>query len=113
MAKDEEKELLTLAAKAAGYDINEYFERLDKRDGGGAPMDWNPLESDEDAFDLVVRIGLNISFTYQFVSVCFLEMETFNAHYEHAYFENHNNNKKNSARHAIVRCAAEYGRRMG
>lgn len=52
-----DRELLELAAKAAGYDY--------RPENGvivvdGIPGNWNPLDDDGDAFRLMVGIGMNV-----------------------------------------------------
>lgn len=56
-----DKELLRLAAKAAG--ITFYWskdgQKLFRRDGG-IQKPWNPLEHDGDAFQLMIKLGIQI-----------------------------------------------------
>lgn len=56
-----DRELLEAAAKAAGYEIADFeepgvFERI--IEGIRAGNEWNPLESNGDAFSLAVKLGL-------------------------------------------------------
>ena len=71
-----DKELLELAAKAAGIDLTEYkwfdtpfytgFERRNLCEGGfDLPVsNWNPLLEDGDALRLAVKFGLVIDIDY-------------------------------------------------
>lgn len=56
-----DKELLELAAKAAGYVIDEDGDRRDKRTNSGAPLPWNPLTDDGDALRLAVRLRMSVT----------------------------------------------------
>ncbi|MDN4481850.1 hypothetical protein [Demequina muriae] len=68
----EQRELLELAAKAAGYDTSHPMNRermeLDppvpslwiRYEGGTFATGWNPLESDADAFRLAVKLNLSV-----------------------------------------------------
>lgn len=68
-----DRELLELAAKAAGYDLYAtwsefgYFEGF--RIGSINGDQWNPLTDDGDALRLAVRLGLDILFTPEDVEV--------------------------------------------
>jgi hypothetical protein len=53
-----DKELLTLAAKAAGITLDSDGDRVDVRTDGGAPMAWNPLIDDGDALRLAITLGI-------------------------------------------------------
>ena len=53
-----DRELLEMAAKAAGYEVDSDCDRLDVRDNSGAPKIWNPLADDGDALRLAVKLGL-------------------------------------------------------
>ena len=52
-----DRELLELAAKAAGYDYMPQ-NRVIVQDG--IPANWNPLTDDGDALRLVVKLGLSV-----------------------------------------------------
>jgi hypothetical protein len=59
----EDRELLELAAKAAGMEIVVDDNGLVWRDGGsGSWPKWNPLTDDGDAFRLAVNLKLDVAF---------------------------------------------------
>jgi len=95
-----DKELLELAAKAAGfwnYEFNCYE----------GPMSWNPLDKDGDALRLMVKCGLHIYF--------FLPNDDIGKPYtevNRSIKECHDNDSYAATRHAVVRAAAEIGRKM-
>ena len=83
------RELLTLAAKAAGIEVTEWSEEAQwywTRD-----WHWNPLTSDADALRLAVKLGLTIV----------VESDSEKGKDPYA-----------ATRRAIVRAAAEIGRTM-
>ena len=99
-----DKELLELAAKAAGYDktrtcVDEWFWVLTD-DNDWHP--WNPLSDDGDALRLAVKLSLLFDLPEIYESVRAL------------YYEELNNDLRPSeaTRRAIVRAAAEIGRGM-
>lgn len=55
-----DRELLELAAKAAGLRVDEDFDLLDDRENTGAPKPWRPLTDDGDAFRLAVKLGIAV-----------------------------------------------------
>jgi hypothetical protein len=109
-----DRELLTLAAKAAGYDVR-YVEGISSMHYTGFRINtgkaffgiaaneyitWNPLEDDGDALRLAVKLNLlNTRATgYEWpVAELFLQ---------------HKDNPYAATRRAIVRAAAEIGRQM-
>ena len=60
-----DREMLELAAKAAGYALDVDGDRLDVREPGGAPMRWNPLTDDGDRYRLAKACKLMVSFDHQ------------------------------------------------
>jgi len=100
---NEDKELLTLAAKAAGIELHHWcgdtFIRVSEYvdDAGGY---WNPLTDDGDALRLAVKLGLGIRFYLDGVGAG----EEYEMNHEDPYA---------ATRRAIVRAAAEIGRGMG
>jgi hypothetical protein len=46
-----DRELLTKAAKAAGYTLDADCDRTDVRDNGGGPLRWNPRTDDGDSIE--------------------------------------------------------------
>jgi hypothetical protein len=101
-------ELIKLAAKAAGYEVDQYGYRTDVRDNGGGPMDWNPLESSEDALSLAAELKITLVYgddsSREMISA-------YAFHFEHIKcYEPVNGNPQHAYRRAIVRIAAEIGR---
>lgn len=116
-----DRELLELAAKAAGIDlkpmqINNVREQGDDRFVGYMtdPEQWsrgwfNPLVDDGDALRLAVKLNLGISIpvhkTVRADVICFLDSSV-NSREE-------NGDPYAATRRAIVRVAAEIGKQMG
>ena len=108
-----EKELLTLAARAAGLQGLTYF---DEGAAGGKGMraqeldweNWNPLESNEDAFALAVTLRIDLEFGAQDVAALAWPEQghigTILAHY--------NGEPLAATRRAITQAAAEIGKAM-
>jgi len=100
-----DKELLELAAKAAGYDFEWFGQHfhiaLDDRRFTG----WNPLTDDGDALRLAVKLDLEILFTYNTVRAL-----------PHTrgilHIENKSDDPYAATRRAIVRAAAEIGKTL-
>ncbi len=113
-----DKELLELAAKAAGIP-NMRSVKLRDIDGGsitcyhyedetGETFGWNPLIDDGDALRLAVKLGL----THRIVgdtSEAFKENKVFSAYTSK---EKINNDPYTATRRAITRAAAEIGKEM-
>lgn len=113
-----DKELLELAAKAAGVD-GTFAAKWQATHGGtektwgitfwvplsGGTACWNPLTDDGDALRLAVKLGLVSNFSAPYTVV---ELPT---HPFHA-LEDHNNDPYAATRRAIVRAAAEIGKGM-
>lgn len=114
MTYQNDRELLELAAKAAGIDLNwDVTPRTNVSHPQPANLDggtWDPLNQDGDAVRLAVRLGLVIDPggpTRCFASVRTpgLNWREFRGHYECDYPDS-------AVRRAIVRAAAEIGRSM-
>lgn len=88
-----DRELLELAAKAAGVDV---------RDVRATYEPWDPLSNDGEAFQLMVTLGLEVG-VHNFIDV--RKMGSLEYVTEPA-----GDNPANATRRAIVRCAAEIGR---
>ena len=110
-----DKELLELAAKAAGIKIHESDDgTLQRRPVWamthyvmGQPygeIRWNPLHDDAQALRLAVKLGLNVDVTDGYSGAQAL----------HVAFcsQPHNDDPYAATRRAIVRAAAEIGRNM-
>ena len=101
-----DREMLELAAKAAGIGIWWDFidgEDVCTKDGGG---DWNPLDNDGAALQLAIKLGMSIHIIARHtISEVFLKgVDWVN--------EPHNGDPYAATRHAIVRAAAEIGKGM-
>ena len=88
-----DKELLELAAKAAGID---WFDDPAAKHGRGLHMKsgpfWNPLIDDGDAFRLAINLGIDV------------------AKVQIKFWDKHSINPYATTRRAIVRAAAEIGK---
>ena len=109
-----DKELLELAAKAAGIEL--LFEEM--KDGGtyyyykipGDTQGWNPLNSDSDALRLAVKLGLDV-FHFDFKEPKGMQVWAAKPGNE-AIRELLGNDPYAATRRAIVRAASEIGRGM-
>ena len=105
-----DKELLELAAKAAGIELHHWcgdtFIRVSEYvdDAGGY---WNPLTDDADALRLAVRLELDVEFWGGFDEVRITLSGNQLAD------EDFNNDPYAATRRAIVKAAVEIGRGMG
>jgi hypothetical protein len=108
MMSESDKELLELAAKAAGIKLHHWVDKgcwQDEPDEEGfqtAPPDlsrWNPLTSDGDALRLAVKLDIDIDFFSTTIHAND-EVESLNMHDNHYI----------ATRRAIVRAAAEIGK---
>ena len=109
------KEMLRLAALAAGIAIDKsYGDKTGFDVCGNVVLDWhngvtwNPLDNDGDALILAVGLRLEIEFGSHFVNV---GRSDINKEW-HLAREEFGNNPLAATRLAIVRAAAEIGRRM-
>lgn len=91
-----DRELLELAAKAAGIEhVTPMMVEWGK---------WNPLDDDGDALRLAVRVFLTVGVEHGFTEVLTLNGREIT--------ESHNDDALSATRRAIVRAAAEIGRAM-
>ena len=114
-----DRELLELAAKAAGIKHNGYFDLdglyVEVRQGGHYDK-WNPLTDDGDALRLAVVIDAEILITQH---ACIVTLEKWRGINAIRIQENHFSTETKrqdpyaATRRAIVRAAAEIGRMMG
>lgn len=108
-----DKELLELAAKAAGWDHTKMevcgWFWVGNSCGGGAPEWelWNPLDDDSDALRLAVKLNMCVtSFTDEQMVGYVVKGEGYNV------TENPGNDSCSATRRAIVRAAAEIGSKL-
>lgn len=99
-----DKELLVYAAKAAGIDVywceaTEAFWSIDGHDS------FVPLTDDGDALRLAVKLQLSVSVCTEYTAILGVISE------DKIVREDHNNDPYAATRRAIVRAAAEIGRR--
>lgn len=113
-----DRELLELAAKAAGMEMEPYQEGrkphilVEHESGEGlVPFLWNPLTNDGDALRLAVKLRLDVSIMQACVVVAWFDLEASERHQvDQSYgFEDE---AELATRRAIVRAAAEIGRNM-
>lgn len=106
-------ELLALAAKAAGYRVRRSDIVAGFIDDDGEM--WDPLENDGDALRLAVRVGMNCAFLPQVwrESFCAVAADFSDGAPAVNVEEKHGDDAHAATRRAIVRAAAEVGRRMG
>jgi hypothetical protein len=106
-----DRELLELAAKAAGYDetkicIDEWFWVLNETDDW---TPWNPLTDDGDALRLAVKLNI-VVWEFNQYDRAMAEVRYGEARGE--YWEFAGEDKYSSTRRAITRAAAEIGKEM-
>jgi hypothetical protein len=108
-----DKELLTLAAKAAGIEIELGHFGPSKSffivEDGRLKEQWNPLKDDAQALRLAVKLKIDLVQISGGVCVVCGQDGTMDV-YE--YFNTHNNDPYAATRRAIVRAAAAIGQEM-
>lgn len=92
-----DKELLELAAKAAGVDYGWQYIFDDYEGSTSEKWNWNPLTDDGDALRLAVKLELFVDAYDKKSTVC-------------RVIEPHNGDPYAATRRAIVRAAAEVGK---
>lgn len=104
-----DKEILELAAKAAGIDTSMYkFLAPIEPDEA---LVWNPLTDDGDALRLAVKLYLD--FENDHPECCIVNHNSFPRDYcVVEYYKDYNNDPYAATRCAIVRAAAEIGKDM-
>jgi hypothetical protein len=102
-----DKELLELAAKAAGYSFSEEESKSGRYWVGHGQMSltWNPLTDDGDALRLAVKLGMNVDVDTDSDNETLVTCGF-------TYSEPHNNDPYAATRRAIVRAAAEIAKGM-
>lgn len=110
-----DRELLELAAKAAGlrfvWDYDEHLHGPCIIDGDGFPEEWNPLVNDGDALRLAATLGIDIEWRAADGQVAAYRHANANG-YCFTALESSRENRAANVRRAIVRAAAEIGRRL-
>lgn len=107
-----DRELLELAAKAAGIDLSRYEWENDAfwKFAGDATRRWNPLTDDGDALRLAVKLRLEVQCYPGMAGVIYDDGSI-----EGAYLQQNpepDQNDEQATRRAIVRAAADIGRGM-
>jgi hypothetical protein len=100
-----DRELLELAAKAAGMDYGWQYIYDDYEGCTADKYDWNPLEDDADALRLAVRLGLSIDMSGTETTVFYYIGDDC-----YALSEKHSNAPCAATRKAIGRAAAKIGK---
>lgn len=111
------KELLELAAKAAGFQFNSQY--YDEEEGllVWSPPDeyesesWNPLTDDGDALRLVVKLNITVQFPWDGQCRFLKETHCWTKATE-PFKESHGADPYAATRRAIVRAAAEIGKEV-
>lgn len=103
----DDRELLELAAKAAGYQVN--WSDITECFWIGEDS-WVPLDDDGDALRLAVKIGKRDYFGIEIQKGC-TQATSFEP-WEHCEYEDHSKDPYAATRRAIVRAAAEIGKEM-
>jgi hypothetical protein len=103
-----DRELLELAAKAAGYMPNNNWAWSERAQAfryrlGGDWIEWNPLTDDGDALRLAVKLGLQVDCSRPSAG---------EPYKPHAICLGESRDIETLTRRAIVRAAAEIGRNM-
>lgn len=105
-----DKELLELAAKAVGYELEERYTKQNEFWPWIEELQtiWNPLTDDGDALRLAVKLGLDMSFNNLYDDSTMVSRDTDWM----VEFHREDNDPYAATRRAIVRAAAEIGRTM-
>ncbi|UWX75326.1 hypothetical protein [Burkholderia gladioli] len=105
-----DRELLELAAKAAGIEVK-YFDAMSGGAflGDGRGVEWNPLTDDGDALRLAVKLRMDIE-----IRVCagYVSVAAYREPDSRVYVLEKPGDSAESLRRAITRAAAEIGARI-
>lgn len=101
-----DKELLELAAKAAGIEYNDRYGKGFWLGEFYSGREWNPLTDDGDALRLAVKCGIGFIIDTDFVNAyrCGLGRSVVDVC---EYYLDHTDDKQSAIRRAIVRAAAD------
>jgi len=103
-----DKELLELAAKAAGIEIKWATQiGIGTRPDEVFSMGWNPLLNDGDALRLAVKLGIEIDLWIKRKMTIASSMGL-----DESIYEDHGEDRYAATRRAIVRAAAEIGKTL-
>jgi hypothetical protein len=109
-----DRELLELAAKAAGFSTSCYFDGemfgADRYEFYEGPSAWNPLTDDADALRLAVKLKFNVECLGDATQVNFIDGRYNTRHFNVGKDEGCNGDPYAATRRAIVRAAAEIGK---
>lgn len=103
-----DKELLTMAAKAAGIDVVPCTNGWDE----SYPLGWNPLADDGDAMRLAVKLRIDTYFEFDRVMCVGADHLRSPSATEYFYDAPKPTDQLAATRRAITRAAAEIGRTM-
>lgn len=110
-----DRELLESAARAVGYEIEHYRGAREKLTivppGGINFVFWNPLIDDGDAFRLATKLGLMPMHNVTLGDV-HVFCEEINGELPGECYDDHNGDRCAATRRAIVRAAAEIGKKV-
>ena len=114
---DETKELLTLAAKAMGFEVRGFSSAgnaIIKTPGGGPESclvnEWNPLSSGEDLVEMECQMSVEVIWAEdRCIATAWFSERSFGAH--ELYSKHHSRSAVRAM--ASLRVVAEIGRRMG
>lgn len=108
-----DRELLELAAKAAGLKYETFCDgKPIIRAPYGQPVYWNPLTDDGDALRLAVKLGLDITFGIHRCQVNVTDYDWAEDCVSVEIAENGRDDPYAATRRAIVRAAAEIGKKL-
>lgn len=110
-----DRELLELAAKAAGLPECGWMGPAFMYVKGNTFTDWNPLTDDGDALRLAVRLHINIELNNGSATAVWFDLAASKTHVVEEPCDEEFEGwpaKEAAARRAIVRAAAEIGRQM-
>ena len=98
-----DRELLELAAKAAGYKLSQIYDMI-WSDAAVEYINWNPISDDGDALRLAIKLEMDVSFG--------LRGAVIEQSHGREVQELDKNDPYAATRRAIVRAAAEIGRNI-
>lgn len=98
-------QLLQDAAKAAGYELYYWGDGTCMRMSEPYDAAWNPIESDEAAFRLMVDCEVRVKPFDRWVTACKKGVAC--GHETREFYDLHNNDKHAATRMAIVRAAVQ------